>query len=262
MKNNKSINVRVNEELYNAIASDAKAQNISLNEIVRRTLQAKWNNLEQNLSDKSWNNLEQINYTTFCSNLEQINTRLQHLEDYLKSPIFLEQLGTNSNDNSVPSLEQEPPGVDVPHLEQNSHDSHPFDEFDFLLMGPQDICRQIVNNNFSRNTIKWNERVFNGKHEEQHIYKKLIDTPKNLDSEISILGQQNWNKWKAAISCMPASNDIIPLPLPQNPKHQCMYSWRPARISLLVKPSAASSNKPIKKLVMKYGRTLEIPLRL
>lgn len=50
--------------------------------------------MEQNLSDKSWNNLEQINYTAFCSNLEQINTHLQHLEDYLKSPIFLEQLGT------------------------------------------------------------------------------------------------------------------------------------------------------------------------
>ena len=80
MKNNKSINVRISEELYNAIAADAKAQNISLNEIVRRTLQAKWNNLEQNLSDKSWNNLEQINYTAFCSNLEQINIRLQHLE--------------------------------------------------------------------------------------------------------------------------------------------------------------------------------------
>lgn len=60
MRNDKSINVRISEELYNTIAADAKAQNISLNEIVRRTLQAKWNNLEQNLSDKSWNNLEQI----------------------------------------------------------------------------------------------------------------------------------------------------------------------------------------------------------
>ena len=117
MRNDKSINVRISEELYNTIAADAKAQDISLNEIVRRTLQAKWNNLEQNLSNKSWNNLEQINYTAFCSNLEQINTRLQHLEDYLKSPIFLEQLGTNSNDNSVPSLEQEPPEIDVPYLE-------------------------------------------------------------------------------------------------------------------------------------------------
>ena len=223
MRNDKSINVRISEELYNTIAADAKAQNISLNEIVRRTLQAKWNNLEQNLSDKSWNNLEQTNYTAFCSNLEQINTRLQHLEDYLKSPIFLEQLGTNSNDNSVPSLGQEPPEIDVPHLEQNSHDSYPFDEFDFLLMGPQDICRQIVNNDFSRNTIKWNESVFNGKHEDQYNYKRLIDTPKNLDNEISILGQRDWNKWKAAISCMPASNDIIPLPLPQNPRHQWMY---------------------------------------
>ncbi len=36
MKNNKSINVRVNEELYNAIAADANTQQLSLNEIVRR----------------------------------------------------------------------------------------------------------------------------------------------------------------------------------------------------------------------------------
>lgn len=152
MRNDKSINVRISEELYNTIAADAKAQNISLNEVVRRTLQAKWNNLEQ-----------------------------------------------------------------------NSYDPYPFDEFDFLLIGPQDIFRQIINNDFSRNTIKWNESVFNGKHEDQYNYKRLIDTPKNLDNEISILGQQDWNRWKAAISCMPASNDIIPLPLPQNPRHQWMY---------------------------------------
>ena len=42
MKNNKSINVRVNEELYNAIAADADAQQLSLNEIVRRVLQKTW----------------------------------------------------------------------------------------------------------------------------------------------------------------------------------------------------------------------------
>lgn len=42
MKNNKSINVRVNEKLYNAIAADADAQQLSLNEIVRRVLQKTW----------------------------------------------------------------------------------------------------------------------------------------------------------------------------------------------------------------------------
>lgn len=235
MKNDKSINVRISEELYNAIAADAKAQELSLNEIVRRVLQAKWNNLEQNPPNNSWNNLEQNHYTTFCSTLEQINTRLQNLEGYLKSPVFLEQFGTKSNTNIlVPKMEQNSPEQNKPQdepktpnesgstLNQNSYDCF-FDEFDFLLMGPKDIRRQIINNNFSRDTIKWNENVFTGKHEDQYNYKRLIDTPKSLDRELAILGEQDWNRWKAAISCMPASNDIVPLPLPKNPKHQWMY---------------------------------------
>ena len=107
---------------------------------------------------------------------------------------------------------------EVPHS-SFSPDPH-FDEFMFALAGPQDIRGQIVNNDFCRETIKWNERIFTGKHEIKPI---SWDSPKNLNHEIAVRGEQEWDMWQAAISHMPANNDIIPISLPQNPKHQWMY---------------------------------------
>lgn len=247
----KAFSIRVPDELYNILSIQAKEKKISLNELVNQYLNQNPNesgSIERFTSSKEMvqpmnhfspengslsrglelieNINRNVNQILLICGSHPVNHKYSENEPLDVNHSQYESGSPNMNqtpEQNKPQDEPETPNENGSQVNQNSYDPYPFDEFDFLLIGPQDICRQIINNDFSRNTIKWNESVFNGKHEDQYNYKRLIDTPKNLDNEISILGQQDWNRWKAAISCMPASNDIIPLPLPQNPKHQWMY---------------------------------------
>lgn len=87
------------------------------------------------------------------------------------------------------------------------YDDPNFDESMFALMGPQDRRGQVINYNFCRDTIRWNERIFTGEHEIKPI---SWDTPKDINHEIAINGEQ---EWQAAISHMPANNDITSISL-------------------------------------------------
>ena len=221
----KTFSIRIPDELYNTLAAQAKEKKISLNELVNQYLNQKpYENgsIERFIFPKEM--VQPMNHFSLANG--SLSRGLELIEDihHNVNQILLIVGSTLNQKHSINEPQDEPKTSNESGstLNQKPYD-YPFDEFDFLLTGPKDIRRQIINNNFSKDIIKWNENVFTGKHEDQYNYKRLIDTPKSLDRELTVLGEQDWNKWKAAISCMPINNDIAPLPLPKSPKHQWMY---------------------------------------